>query len=413
MAQTSGNRNRIWVGIVALLFVIAGVAYFFLPNSRDRITVRTARVERSTIVNSVPTNGRVEPLVDFQPHASAPSTVKELYVHLGSKIVKGQQLLMLDATEAQLRVANARNTVQLTGQDLRNMSSGGTQDELLGEHADLMNAQTELKDATANLNSLTALGAQGAASANEIAAARQRLANAQARVNQLQARSKERYGTGDFANARSQHARAEQELSAAQNQVASLDIHSPISGTVYSLPVARFDSINPGQALLSVADLDRLQVRAFFDEPEIGNLRAGEPVKIVWDAKPDLTWHGHVTQAPTTVANVGSRNVGECLISVDDAHGDLLPNTNVTVTVTTLQHADVLSLPREALHTEGSDRFVYRVLDEKLVRTPVHVGVVNLTRVEITGGLKQGEMVALGATTDTDLQNGAPVRTQP
>ena len=128
----------------------------------------------------------------------------------------------------------------------------------------------------------------------------------------------------------------------------------------------------------------------------------------MWDAKPDLTWHGHVTQAPTTVANVGSRNVGECLISVDDAHGDLLPNTNVTVTVTTLQHADVLSLPREALHTEGSNSFVYRVVDEKLVRTPVHVGVVNLTRVEITGGLKQGEMVALGATTDTDLQKRRP-----
>ena len=186
-------------------------------------------------------------------------------MRLGSKVVKGQQLLLLDAADAELRVANARNTVQLTGQDLRNMSSGGTQDELLGEHADLVNAQTELKDATANLSSLTRLQTQGAASANEVAAAQQRRANAQARMNQLQTRSKDRFGAGDFANARSQHARAQEELSAAQNQVASLDVHSPISGTVYSLPVARFDYVNPGQALLSVADLDQLQVRAFFD----------------------------------------------------------------------------------------------------------------------------------------------------
>jgi HlyD family secretion protein len=104
--------------------------------------------------------------------------------------------------------------------------------------------------------------------------------------------------------------------------------------------------------------------------------------------------------------------VGEALITVDDATGDLLPNTNVTVTVTTSQRDNVLSLPREALRTEGMTNFVYRVVDEKLVRTPVQVGVVNLTRVEITEGLQQGDVVALGATTETDLTNGMRVKIQ-
>ena len=412
MAQTSSNQGIRWIWIVVLLIVVAGSLYIAFSDSRDRVTVRTARVERSPIVKTVPTNGRVEPLVDYQPHASGPSTVKQLYVHLGEKVAKGQQLLLLDDADAALRVANASNSVQLTSQDLRNMSQGGTHDELLGEHADLVNAGTELKDATANLHSLQALQTQGAASANEVAAAQQRLANAQARINQLQTRLQTRFGPGDFTTARSQHARAEEELAAAQSNLATLDIHSPIAGTVYALPIARFDYINPGEPLLSIADLNRLQVRAFFDEPVVGNLRAGEPVSIVWEARPDRTWHGHVTQAPTTITNVGSRNVGECLISVDDADGDLLPNTNVTVTVTTLQRMGVLSLPREALHTEGSNNFVYRVIGEKLVRTPVSVGVVNLTRVDISGGLNQGDIVALGATTDTDLSDGMAVRTQ-
>ena len=414
MAESSSNRGRTWIGIlVVILIVAAGVLYFLLPSSRDRITVRTARVDLAPIVKSVPTNGRVEPLMDFQAHADGPSTVKQLDVHLGQKVSRGERLLQLDTADALLRVANARNAVQLTAQDLHNMAQGGTHDELLGEHADLVNAQTELRDATANVNSLKTLQAQGAASANEVAAAQLRLTNAEARLNQLQTRLQGRFGTGDFANAQMQHARAEQELAAAQDNLANMDIRSPIAGTVYALPIARFDYVNPGEALISVADLRKLQVRAFFDEPEIGDLRAGEPVRIVWDAKPDRVWHGHVTQAPTTITNVGSRNVGECLISVDDADGDLLPNTNVTVTVTTMERSGVLSLPREALHTDGASNFVYRIVGGKLVRTPVSVGVVNLTRIEITGGVKQGDIVALGATTDTDLQDGLSVRTQP
>ena len=82
----------------------------------------------------------------------------------------------------------------------------------------------------------------------------------------------------------------------------------------------------------------------------------------------------------------------------------------MTVTVTTSQRFNVLSIPREALHTEGASDFVYRVMEGKLVRTPVVVGVVNLTRVEITSGLSEKDTVALSATSNRDLANGLAVK---
>jgi HlyD family secretion protein len=193
-----------------------------------------------------------------------------------------------------------------------------------------------------------------------------------------------------------------------------MDVHSPISGTVYALPYSRYDFVPAGDTLVNVADLSRLQVRAYFDEPEIGKLSIGQPVRVVWDAKPNQVWHGHVTQAPTTVITYnGTRNVGVCLISIDDANGELIPNTNVTVTVTIAQRFSGLSLPREALHSVGTGNFVFRLIDGKLVKTPVQIGVTNLTRFEITGGLSEGDIVALGATTDVDLADGLRVKTQP
>ena len=79
--------------------------------------------------------------------------------------------------------------------------------------------------------------------------------------------------------------------------------------------------------------------------------------------------------------------------------------------MTTSQRFNVLSVPREALHTEGNSKFVFRVVNHKLVRTPVQVGVVNLTRVEILGGLTEKDTVALNATTNRDLTNGMQVNT--
>jgi len=198
-------------------------------------------------------------------------------------------------------------------------------------------------------------------------------------------------------------------VAAAQSSYASDNIHSPLAGTVYQIPISQYDYVAAGADLIYVADLSRLLVRAYFDEPEIGDLAVGQPVKIVWDAKPTMLWHGHIERTPTTVITYGTRNVGECIITVDDARGDLLPNTNVVVTVTTAQRTNALSIPREALHTEGGD-FVYRVIDNKLVHTPVKPGLVNLTRAEIISGLTDQDTVALSAANNRELSNGLPVK---
>jgi HlyD family secretion protein len=294
------------------------------------------------------------------------------------------------------------------------MEHGGTQDELLSAKSDLAAAQTQEQLDATSLASLQRLQTQGAASANEVAAAQQRLTDAKIRVAQLQARRTGRYAAGDLAAQRAQVTQAQAALAAARTVYANVDIRAPFAGTVYAIPVAQYDFVQAGDLLLDVADLTRLHIRGYFDEPEIGRLAAGQPVKIGWTAKPTQVWHGHILEAPTTIIQYGStRNVGECLITVDDAQGDLLPNTNVTVTVTTQSRQNALSLPREALRTAGGSNFVFRVIGGKLVKTPVQVGtVVNLTRFEVVGGLNEGDTVALNATTEADLSDGMHVRVQ-
>ena len=161
--------------------------------------------------------------------------------------------------------------------------------------------------------------------------------------------------------------------------------------------------------LLQLADLTKLQVRAYFDEPELGALHAGQPATIVWDALPDRVWHGRILRMPSTIITYTTRNVGEVILSVDDADGKLLPNTNVKVTVTEQKLDNVLTIPREALHSESGKNYVYLLHGKVLRRQPVAVGARNLTQVQIVSGLKENATVALSTTNGEPLAEGVPV----
>ena len=198
-------------------------------------------------------------------------------------------------------------------------------------------------------------------------------------------------------------------LAAAQSSYDSFNIRTPKAGTVYSIPVSTYDFVPAGENLVDVADLNKIQIHAYFDEPEIGKLAVGQAVKITWDAKPNQTWHGHISIAPTTVITYGTRNVGECIITVDDARGDLLPNTNVVVTVTTAQRFNALSIPaRRSTPKEATSSTASSTTNSSA--PPFRSACVNLIRAEITSGLTEKDTVVLSAVNNRELSNGLPVK---
>jgi HlyD family secretion protein len=401
------NPVLLWViFLAAIALVVLGARMF----THEPVEVRVAAVNHQNLLSSVSTNGKVEPIDEFQAIATTPGIVSKIYVDVGQKVKTGDRLIKLDDSDAVAKLATANSTLQAAEANLHDLNQGGTQDERIGLSGDLSRSQLQQQQAASDLAALKQLQQKGAASPSEVTAAEQRLQNAESSLKGLQMRSTQRYSTTDRSRAEAQLADAKAAVSAAQASYAGVNIRSPLSGTVYSIPVSTYDFVPAGENLMDVADLNRIQIRAYFDEPEIGKLAIGQAVKIVWDAKQGQVWHGHISRAPTTVITYGTRFVGECIIAVDDARGDLLPNTNVTVTVTTSQRFNVLSIPREALHTEGGD-FVYRVVAGKLVRTPVQSGVVNLTRAEILSGLTEKDTVALSATTNRELSNGLAVKT--
>ena len=103
-----------------------------------------------------------------------------------------------------------------------------------------------------------------------------------------------------------------------------------------------------------------------------------------------------------------TRNVGDVLVTIDDADETLLPNTNVRVTVTTSNKDNALNIPHDALHSEEGRSYVYVLRNGELRRTTVVHGEVNVSQVEILSGLKEGDVVALGTTNGQPLGDRMP-----
>ena len=118
--------------------------------------------------------------------------------------------------------------------------------------------------------------------------------------------------------------------------------------------------------LVQVADLHKVRVRAFVDEPDIGKLQKGQVVEVTWDALPGRVWKGTLETLPTTVVQHGTRMVGEVTCVVDNGDLKLLPNTNVSVAVVTARVENALTVPREAIHQDAKGQYVFQVVNGEL-----------------------------------------------
>ena len=416
MATAAPNRGRpILLSILGILLLIAAV-FTIRRLTRTTVEVDIARVSHQDLLSTISTNGKVEPVdgAAFQAHALGPGVVAKVYVDVNQYVTPGTLLISLRDADARSRLATAQSSLSAAEVSQQDIGNGGSVEELQRFRQDVVAAQADHDQAAADLAAEQSLQQKGAASAAEVAQKQQRLQTATLTLRNAQARLAGRYSPQDVAAQSSRVNDARAAIAAAQSSIAANEIRSPIAGTVYSIPVSPYDYVRDGDDLMDVADLNRIQIRAYFDEPEIGKLSPGQAVKIAWDAKRDQFWHGRISRAPTTVFRYNTRSVGEALISVDDAKGDLPPNSNVTVTVTISSRSKVLSVPREALHTEGVNDFVYRIVKGRLKSTVVKIGIVSSTDVEILSGLQDNDIIALHATTPgQDLANGLVVKQAP
>jgi HlyD family secretion protein len=408
------NKNGIpgrgrWLGWSAGL--VGGIVLLGSFMSRgDPVPVIATTVQRSTIQSMVTTNGKIEPLQSFEAHAPAGTTIKKLLVKEGDSVKRGQLLVQMDDAEARGQAARALSEMRSSDAETSAIHSGGNQEEVLTLQSEMVKARTQHDAALRNRDALRRLQQNNAASPGEVQAAEDQLRRADADLKLLEQKQKDRYSRPEILSVEAQTGQAKSAYAAAEDLLSQLNVRAPFDGVVYSLPVHQGGYVNPGDLILQEADLSKVLVRAFVDEPDVARLAPGQRIDVTWDAIPGRVWEGRLPSVPTTLRLHGTRNVGETTCVLNNSDRKLLPNVNVGVNIVTAEHKDALMVPREAIHQDDSKPYLYQILDNELRRRDVETSISNLTQVEITGGIPEKALVALASTNSKPLHSGLIVK---
>jgi HlyD family secretion protein len=400
------SRTRVVLILIILLAI--GLAVWIRQMKTAPPEVPFAPVGRERLVSSLSTNGQVEPEAWVSVRAERAGVVDRVAVEKGQDVRPGALLVALAARDARAEVAAAEAAVAQASARLQTLTQGGSSTSRVEIANEIARDRQDLAAAQSDYEALKRLEEKQAATGQQVTDAARRVERLRTAIEGLEKRQAALVDTTDLASARARIQEAQATLEQARVRLQHSLIRSPMTGTVYDLPVRRGSYVNAGDPVASVGNLRTLRVRIFVDEPELGRVAVGMPVTVTWDALQGREWHGTVERMPTEIVALGTRHVGVVYSTIENPDLKLVPGTNVAVEITSQVVAAGLTIPKEAIRTENAQTGVYVLRDGHVEWQPIKLGASSITRAVVTSGLAQGDQVALRS--ERALHNGEAVR---
>jgi HlyD family secretion protein len=314
-----------------------------------------------------------------------------------------QQQLLEKGYVAQAAVDQAKSSMEAarssfnTAQQKMDTINQEIAAEQKAAQTDTARAQAALNQAKAGRSDTGVAKANVAEAEENVRLARIALAQAQSELLNNRVRQQ------DVVAARASTVRSKVALENAKVQLESTTVVAPRDGVVTTKYLEEGTIIPPGTStfsqgtsLVQISDVSSLYVVCSVDEADIGNVKAGQKVKIVTEAFPDKTLRGEVDRvdpAATTTSNVTSVSVR---VRVFPKRGlEIMPGMNATCEFITMEKNDVLIVPSQAI--KNNDKGSYVLLKGKdpkhPIETPVKTGEEGNEGVEVLSGVKEGDEV--------------------
>jgi RND family efflux transporter MFP subunit len=352
-------------------------------------------------------------------------------VRPGDDVRPGQVLALIDhaqldaqVAQAQATLAAAQNAVSTAQAQFAAARAQRVNAEagLASARAGVVKAQAQLADMQATYTRTAELAKEGAVAQQNLDDAEAQVVSAQADLNAAQAQVGQ--AQAQVAAARQQEAAAASQVKTAQaqaaTQAAALDntrvqlqyatIVAPYAGVVVSRQLDPGAYVTPGTStsILTIADLDHLDVVVNAGESALPMLHKGDPVRISVDAYPGRVFHGVVTRIAGGV-DPTTRTV-QVEIDIPNPGHLLRPGMYATTQLSAgTRHA--LVVPLSALQSLNGQYYVWVVDRGKVTQQPVTVGQATGDVIEIAGGVTSGDTIVVRGA---DLvRQGQPVRTAP
>jgi HlyD family secretion protein len=311
---------------------------------------------------------------------------------------------------ANLQLATANNSVLQAQANAKNSAANLTRIQQVFDKGFVPHSDLDTAKAQADVNAAQLASAQEnvklvqAKVDADLASAREQLKQAQAALDAANAGIAQRdIKRKQVKEAQDAVRQAEAALAFSRAQLNKAFIRSPISGTVLQLAQQEGETIAAGLSaptLIIVADLNRLQVDAFVDETDIGQVKLGQPARITVDAYPNHPFRGRVEKiasGSTMQQNVVTYDV---TISLQNPEQMLKPDMTASTEIIVSRKDNALAVPIDAVKPTTHGYTVTVMTPGKNGQPefrvqPVETGISDNDNMEILQGLREGDTVVL------------------
>ncbi len=357
-------KNKYIIGLFSIVLFATScgnVDQKTVADNSPAVTVIVSSVSQESSSSFLTTSGKIEAVNSANLSTRMMGYVDKIYVQVGEKVRKGQQLISISNTDLSAKLGQV--------------------------NAGITEATAAYNNAEKDFNRFTALF-------NENSASQKELDDITANYNMAKARLE---GAKQMKN----------EVNA---QFSYANIRAPFSGTVTNKFINVGDMANPGMPLLEVESPGKFQVLAMVPESEILQIKADTEVDVVLKSLGE-TIKGKVVEVSTSAKNTGGQYMVKVVLDKSDAKVMSGMYATVRFPVEAKESTQTVMLPKEAIVTNGQLTGVYTVsqTNTALLRW-LRLGRSIGDKVEVLSGMSSDEQYIV--TADGKLYNGAKINIQ-
>jgi len=457
--------SRRTLAAFALAVVAALAISWAVLTSRAAVEVEAARITRGPFEITLPVEGIFETQA-VELAFEMPGRLAVMEVREGEAVRAGQRLASLDAAEleaaaeqaasaadaarseasraaaaveaARQQVAQAEAAHRAALATLRQVRAGARVEELRQAEAAVAAAASVREQARRTLATTEQLFSQGAVAQSQVDLARAQSATAEAQYRQATAqyeavragarpeaveaavqqavqagaaaaaaRANVRQAEAVAETARANARQAAAAARAAQARGRRAHLTAPFDGVVSRGYLSPGAPVAPGLPIISVVSRGGW-ITADVDESDVDVIRLGQRARITADAYPDSILTGRVTRIGNAVEMRGGARAVRVRIDLDHPSA-MRAGTSVDVGIVLSKRPGALLVPMDAVQPgEDGVYYVFVIENELLQRRQIRIGKRNEAHAEVTAGLREGELVAVGDP--AALREGARVR---
>lgn len=437
------KRAKIIAAVVVLVVIVGIAAAVTLGGGGSGPEVQTATVTEQELAVTVSASGRVESGLSADLYPPAAGTLDSIEVSEGTTVTAGTEIAEMDTDPLEIQVAQATAGLAQANAALANVGAQGA------SAADVVAAKSALNAAEKGVTAARAgesaarLAWRNADSGHDLArsmypsssttvttaavgekqayaaykSAQAATSQACAAVSQARAalvRARAADPASQRAAAVQGVAQASKTLSLAQDALKKATLTAPIDGVVLfnaapspsgvGVKPTEGAAVSPQAAPFTVVDLSALKFTAEVDEADVDRVKVSMPAKVTLDSFPGQEFITTVSRVnPAAQATATGGTIFAVELGLVDTDKDILIGMKGDAIIEVSSRGAALTVPVEALFSEGGTDYVYVIVDTKLKKTEITVGATTDTEVEILEGLEEGDVVALsGSTQYTD-----------